>query len=77
MDLQPFVDSSDVAGDGEALRRRLERDGYLFVSGLLPRDAMVAHIDAHGAPMTGVVVALDLCKAKGLKIGLATSSSQC
>ena len=40
MDLQPFVDSSDVAGDGEALRRRLVRDGYLFVSGLLPRDAV-------------------------------------
>lgn len=36
---------------------------------------VVAHIDAHGAPMTGVVAALDLCKAKGLKIGLATSSS--
>lgn len=36
---------------------------------------VVAHIDAHGAPMTGVIAALDLCKAKGLKIGLATSSS--
>lgn len=34
--MQPFVDSSDLLDDGPALRERMERDGYLFLSGLLP-----------------------------------------
>jgi Phytanoyl-CoA dioxygenase (PhyH) len=35
--LPPFLDSTNVADDGPELGRRLERDGYLFVRGLLPR----------------------------------------
>ncbi|MBT1444013.1 hexitol phosphatase HxpB [Shewanella sp. JM162201] len=38
-------------------------------------DTVVAHILAEGVPMKGVVEALEFCRAKGLKIGLATSSS--
>lgn len=39
--MQPFVDSSDIAGDGAALASRMRRDGYLFLPGLLPRAAIV------------------------------------
>jgi hypothetical protein len=48
--------SDAVAGDPEALRARLEQDGYLFVPGLLDREAVRAgrlellrHVQAHGA----------------------------
>jgi hypothetical protein len=43
LDLSPdafgeLLDSSDFAGDAAELRRRMERDGYLFMRGLLGRD---------------------------------------
>ena len=34
--MQPFLDSTDFLHDGDELHRRMERDGYLFVRGLLP-----------------------------------------
>lgn len=34
--MDQLLDSTTIANDGGALRERLERDGYLFVSGLLP-----------------------------------------
>ncbi|MEM7252718.1 MAG: phytanoyl-CoA dioxygenase family protein [Pseudomonadota bacterium] len=40
--MEPFLDSTDVMDDGARLRERLERDGYLFVRGLLPPDAIEA-----------------------------------
>src|SRR5262245_9401714 len=36
--VQPFVESNDILNDPTALLRRLRRDGYLFVRGLLPRE---------------------------------------
>ena len=36
-----FLDSTDLIGDGPALAGRLRRDGYLFLRGLLPRDAVL------------------------------------
>ena len=36
-----FLDSTDLIGDGPGLARRLRRDGYLFLRGLLPRDAVL------------------------------------
>ncbi len=42
MALRPFTDSSDISDDGPALAARMARDGYLFVPGLLPRDAVAA-----------------------------------
>jgi Phytanoyl-CoA dioxygenase (PhyH) len=38
--LREFTDSTDIAMDGPALAARLQRDGYLFIRGLLPRDAV-------------------------------------
>jgi len=35
-DVRPFFDATDIAGDADAARRRFDRDGYLFVRGLLP-----------------------------------------
>lgn len=34
--MQPFLDSTDILNDGPELRRRMQRDGYLFLRGLLP-----------------------------------------
>ena len=36
-----FLDSTDLIGNGPALAERLRRDGYLFLRGLLPRDAVL------------------------------------
>lgn len=38
--MQPFVDSTEILSDGPALAARIERDGYLFIRGLLPADAV-------------------------------------
>lgn len=35
-----FLDSTGVIDDGPALKARLERDGYLFIRGLLPAEAI-------------------------------------
>jgi ectoine hydroxylase-related dioxygenase (phytanoyl-CoA dioxygenase family) len=37
-----FLDSTDLLGDGRALRTRLDRDGYLFVRGLLPAKTILS-----------------------------------
>ena len=31
----PFVDSSELKDDGEAIRRRADRDGYLFLRNIV------------------------------------------
>ena len=36
--MKPFLDSSGVIDDGPELARRMKRDGYLFVRGLLPAE---------------------------------------
>ncbi len=38
---EPFRDSTEHLNDGETLRTRLGEDGYLFLRGLLPRDAIL------------------------------------
>ena len=40
--VRPFKDSTDIVRDGAALAERLDRDGYLFLRGLLPRDEILA-----------------------------------
>src|SRR3954452_2063729 len=42
---QPFRDSTEQLNDGETLRARLAEDGYLFLRGLLPREAIL-HVRA-------------------------------
>jgi hypothetical protein len=38
--MNPFFDSTDVADNGPELRKRMERDGYLFIRGLMPADKL-------------------------------------
>jgi hypothetical protein len=38
---EPFRDSTEHLHDGETLRARLAEDGYLFLRGLLPREAIL------------------------------------
>ena len=39
--VRSFLDSTDLMGNGPALAERLRRDGYLFLRGLLPREAVL------------------------------------
>ena len=39
-DVRPFLDSTDVVGDAADVRGRFERDGYLFIRGLVPPDVL-------------------------------------
>ena len=38
--MRPFLDSTDLVNDGPELRRRMQRDGYLFLRGLMPKDVL-------------------------------------
>lgn len=40
--IRPFTDSTDALGDGQALARNLDRDGYLFLRRVLPRDEVLS-----------------------------------
>ena len=40
--MKPFLDSTDVFDDGPELQSRMQRDGYLFIRGLLPSDELEA-----------------------------------
>ncbi|MBT6588118.1 MAG: hypothetical protein HOO02_04350 [Rhodospirillaceae bacterium] len=37
--MQPFMDSTDIINDGAALAERMDKDGYLFIRGLVPAEA--------------------------------------
>lgn len=38
--MRDFVDSTDIVADGGALQERMARDGYLFIRGLVPGQAV-------------------------------------
>ena len=38
--MKPFLDSTDVNNNGSELRKRMKRDGYLFIRRLLPTEAL-------------------------------------
>lgn len=40
--MKPFVESSDIANDGDALRRRADGDGYLFLRNWVDKEAVLA-----------------------------------
>lgn len=44
-DLKPFRVSNDALNDGDILRERMEREGYLFFQNLIPADAIQAARD--------------------------------
>ena len=46
MEFQPFTQSRDVINQPDALRERMQREGYLFISGLVPaEDARAVYED--------------------------------
>jgi ectoine hydroxylase-related dioxygenase (phytanoyl-CoA dioxygenase family) len=49
-EFRPFRDSAALVGDGDALRRRMDADGYLFIRGLIP-PADIAALRARTLPM--------------------------
>lgn len=40
--MRPFVESNDLSNDGEALRRRADRDGYLFLRNWVDKGSVLA-----------------------------------
>ena len=40
--MRPFTESNDILGDSAALRRRADRDGYLFLRDLVDKEAILA-----------------------------------
>lgn len=40
--MKPFLDSTDIVMDGKALAERMDRDGYVFIRGLFPREEVLA-----------------------------------
>ena len=38
--MTPFIDSTTIADNGLELCKRMERDGYLFIRGLMPADKL-------------------------------------
>ena len=38
--MKPFLDSTDAIDDGPELYKRVQRDGYLFIRNLLPRQSL-------------------------------------
>ena len=51
----PMNDSTAAAGDTEALRANLERDGYLYLPQLIPRDLVLAGMRAFVEQLGGAV----------------------
>ena len=51
-------DSTAAVGDAEALRANLERDGYLYLPQLIPRDLVLGGMSAFVEQLGGAVVAL-------------------
>lgn len=41
IDMPDFIDSTEIMGDGPALKQRLDEQGYLFVRGFLPAGAIL------------------------------------
>lgn len=72
--IKPFHDSTAVIQDGAALRANLDRDGYIFLRGVLPRDEIMA-LRSHMIGMAGKAGWLQ--KDKPVESGIADLSKAC
>jgi ectoine hydroxylase-related dioxygenase (phytanoyl-CoA dioxygenase family) len=41
IDPEPMYEANELLGDPQALRARLDKDGYLFLRGIIPRDTLL------------------------------------
>ena len=71
---EPFRDSTEHLNDGETLRARLAEDGYLFLRGLLPREAI---LDVRGRLLNKAMEGGWLAPDAPVAIGLANPAAAC
>ena len=55
IDMSPFVESNDIIDDSEALRRRADRDGYLFLRNFVDGESI---LETRQNPHLGVLPCL-------------------
>ena len=72
--MQDFLDSTELMGDGPALAERLRRDGYLFLRGLLPREAV---LEVRGRLLEKAAAGGWLDLARPLEDGVANPDAAC
>ena len=71
---KPFRDSTDYLNDGETLRARLADDGYLFLRGLLPREAI---LDVRARLLNKAAEGRWLAPNSPIAAGIANSAAAC
>lgn len=69
-----FLESNELLGDSGALRKRLERDGYLFIRGLLPADAIRS---VRSRLLTKAAAGGWLDPAEAIEAGIANMAAAC
>ena len=71
---EPFRDSTEHLNDGETLRARLAEDGYLFLRGLLPREAI---LDVRARLLNKAAEGGWLAPDSPVAVGVANSAAAC
>jgi hypothetical protein len=71
---EPFRDSTEHLNDGGTLRARLAEDGYLFLRGLLPREAI---LDVRARLLKKATKGGWLAPDSPVAVGVANSSAAC
>ena len=71
---EPFRDSTEHLNDGETLRARLAEDGYLFLRGLLPREAI---LDVRARLLNKAAEGGWLAPDSPIAAGVANSAAAC
>jgi hypothetical protein len=71
---EPFRDSTDHLNVGEILRARLAEDGYLFLRGLLPREAILA---VRGRLLNKAAQSGWLAQDSPVAVGIANTAAAC
>ena len=72
--VRSFLDSTDLTGNGAALAARLQRDGYLFLRGLLPREAV---LEAQGRLLEKAAAGGWLDSERPAEDGIANPDAAC
>jgi hypothetical protein len=71
---EPFRDSTEHLNDGETQRARLAEDGYLFLRGLLPREAI---LDVRARLLNKATEGGWLVPDSPVAVGIAGSAAAC
>lgn len=74
LDMPAFQDSTDILTNGVALKERLDNDGYLFVRGLLPAEAIV---EVRGRLLKTAAAGGWLDRSRPVEAAIANPASAC